>query len=179
MGLLNMNLKNVSLFSDKSKLLNIGLVILSLVISKNIYSSQMVKINAVRNNQGREVKKNSLIADISALERKIQAYKQVLYKRDAPAIISDISEMASSAQIKISSITPDKDREYPAYSEMSVKLTATAPDYHRIGDFVSRLENSTGFYTIETLNIASVGQAPAAADKLSFEMSIIAVIFKD
>jgi Tfp pilus assembly protein PilO len=177
---LNMDIKNISLFNDKAKLINIGLVILSLIIAKNIYGSQMAKIKALKDNQNTEIKKNSLIGDIGMLEKKIQAYKQVLYKRDASAVISDISEMANSAQIKITSITPDKDREYAAYGEMSVRLTALAPDYHRIGDFISRLENSSGFYTIESLSMQPTSNRNMdSPDKLSFDMSVTAVIFKD
>ena len=176
----NMDIKNTAFFHDKAKLINVGLVILSLIIAKNIYGKQMAKINALKDNQNKEIKKNSLIADIGTIEKKIQVYKQALYKRDASMVINDISEMANSAQIKITSITPDKDREYAAYGEMSVRLTAMAADYHWIGDFISRLENSSGFYTIESLSLQPTsGQNIDLLDKLSFDMSVAAVVFKD
>lgn len=175
-----MNIKNISFTKDKSKLINIGLIILALIIAKNIYSSQTAKINMLKADKETELKKASLIGDIGKIEEKIQAYKQVLYKRDVSSVINDISEMANSAQIKIISVVPQQEREYAAYSEISVRLNIFAAGYHRIGDFISRLENSSGFYIIENLTVQPTSsQYTDSLDKLSVDMSVIAVIFKD
>jgi len=175
-----MELKKISLLKNTNNLINIGLIILSLIIAKNIYTSQVKKIDALKADRGVELKKNALINDISGVEKRISSYKNVLPERDASSIINSVTQIASSSQIKVISVKPEEGREYTAYNEISIKLSIVAPDYHKIGDFISRLENAPELYIINNFFIRPLTQTleSSDADRLSAELTVIAIIFK-
>lgn len=175
-----MELKNISLIKNKNNLINIGLIVLALIIAKNIYSGQGGKIEKLRANKTMELKKNALIGDIGRLEKRIDAYKKVLYKRDTSSIINSITQIAGNSQIKITSVKPEEEKEYAAYNQISVKVSIVAADYHKIGDFISKLENAPDFYIIEEFSIRPLIEKSEAreADRLSADLRVIAIIFK-
>lgn len=168
------------IIKNTNNLINIGLIILSLIIGKNIYTSQVKKIDTLKADRDVELKKNALINDISEVQKKINSYKKVLPKRDASSIINSVTQIANSSQIKVISVNPEEEREYAAYNEISIRLSIVAPNYHKLGDFISRLENAPELYIINNFSIRPLAQTLESgdADKLSAELTVIAIIFK-
>lgn len=175
-----MELKNISFIKNKNNLINIGLIILSLIIAKNIYSGQVKTIEKQKTNKDIELKKNVLINDISRFEKRINAYKKVLYKRDTTSIINSITQIASSSQIKVTSVKPEREKEYAVYNEISIRLSIVASDYHKIGGFISKLENAPELYRIDSISIRALGQTSSISgeDRLSVDLTVTAVMFK-
>ena len=79
------------ILKNRNKLINFGLIVLALIIAKNIYGYQIKKVNTLKAKKETELKKNALINNISGLEKRIEVYKKVFYKRDTSSIINNIT----------------------------------------------------------------------------------------
>jgi hypothetical protein len=176
-----MKLQIVTLIKNKNNLINIGVLILALIIAKNIYSHQIKKIDVLKNDKNTELKKSALINDISLMEKRINAYKIFFYKKDPSTMINNITRIAGESQIKITSVRPEGEKEHIAYNKISARFNMVAPDYHRLGSFISKLESAPEHYIIDyfLISVLSPVTGKGNIDRLSAELTVNAIIFKD
>jgi Tfp pilus assembly protein PilO len=181
MDLKNIKLNKVSLPKDKSTLIHVGMIILALIIARNIYGIQVKRAATLEHNKDVEIKKNELAKDINKAEKRINAYRKVLAEKDTNALINSLTQMAARSAIKVTSVRPEGEREYDAYNKITIRLNILARDYHKIGQFISTLENAPELYIIEYLAIKPLTQAGENADndRLSADLSATAIIPKD
>lgn len=137
----------------KNRIINVVIIILALIISGNIYKKQAEAIKSLEEQKEVEIKKNGVIKDINQLHYKINAYKNLLIRKDASSVINNISDMAKHSGVTIISIRPDSEQKYPNYSKLPFGLLVSAADYHAIGRFISALEDYQDVYVVEAISI--------------------------
>ncbi|MCX5711017.1 MAG: type 4a pilus biogenesis protein PilO [Candidatus Omnitrophica bacterium] len=144
----------------KNMVLNAAVVLLAFFIAFNfIYKKQQVKIALLDETKKTEARKNLLLDNISLLENKIDAYSRLLVKKDASSVINSINEMARASGIKIISIRPALEQAYSDYIKSTFDLSVQAETYHALGRFVSKIENYSNVYTVDSVEIRSDTQA--------------------
>ena len=101
---------------------------------------------------------------LEKLTSEIESYSDGLpEQKELPQFLEELSLTAEESGVKILSITPappskvDKSGEY--YREAPIVITAES-GYHELGDFISNLEESERFITIEDLLIRSDVKIP-------------------
>jgi len=137
----------------KNKIINSTIIILALIISSNIYKKQNHEMELLKKKQDIEIKKNEIIKNISQFTIRIKSYKNLLTKKDISSIITNISEMAKQSGIKIVSIRPESEQEFPNYIKFPFILALSAADYNAIGKFIGKVESYQDVYIVEALNI--------------------------
>src|SRR3989338_180475 len=138
---------------SKNVMLNLAVIILALIIAGNIYKNQTQALEALKEKKEMELKKNAVLADIGSLENRIYAYKDLLNVKDLSSTINKINSMAREVDIKIVSIRPQAEKDYVVYIKYFFDLEVTARNYHHLGKFISRIEDSPDIYIIERTDI--------------------------
>ena len=138
---------------NKNKILNAGIILLALFIALQIYKSVDQQINTLTGKKSDELKKNRVVEEIAALEKKMERYEKVFAKKDMSSIVEAISSIAKSSSINIVSIKPIAEKPSAAYTRSSFLLTVNSPDYHSLGNFVSKIEASKDIYMVGEVSI--------------------------
>ena len=142
-----------SLLKSKKKITNVLIIILAIIIGLNIYSRQN-KVNlGIKDKLNLENKRNKLLNKLSASEVMISDYRNLLVNKDLTSVINSINQLARDSRIKIVSVRPQREQDFNIYNKLSVGVFLLAENYHKIGDFISKLESSTDVYKIEALKI--------------------------
>ena len=163
-----------------NQIVNILIIVLALIIAYNIYKGQSKDIELLKAQKDGAIKKNAVLGEISKLEKEISSYKKTLGKRDASLLMNNINNIARESGIKIVSIRPEAERDYPVYIRYSFVLVINAENYHRVGKFISSLESSPDIYIVDSLNIKSslerkeVGQP----EEITADLILSTVFFK-
>jgi Tfp pilus assembly protein PilO len=147
---------------NKNKIVNLGIIILALIISFKIYQSSNVQVGSLAKAQNDELEKNKVIANIASFEQKVEAYKKVFVKRDLSSVMDVVSGIAKSASVRLVSVKPSAEEVMDNYLNSSFLITLTAPSYHALGDFISKIENHSDIYLVSDVSVNSV---PANSDK--------------
>lgn len=166
---------------NKNNILNIGVIVLSLFVAFQIYNGINEKTDALAQQKSNELKKNEAATEIAAFEKKINGYKKVLVKKDLGAVMDSISEIAKQCEVKVVSIKPEGEESSTDYIRSSFALTINAPNYHALGNFISRIESYQDIYFIDELSMGSAGFRGAAEDigsglKINLKISTIAYL---
>ncbi len=148
---------NNSSFEGKIKqnLLNVVVLVLAVIIAFKIYQSKVIEINDLKAQKETETNKNSVLAEISKVEKEIDALSEKINNKSLSALLDKVSDFAKNSSVEISKITPQKEIGMGAYTKYSYELILSSDSYHKIGNFVSMLENSPDIYRIENLAINS------------------------
>lgn len=162
-------------FASKNikKIVNIAIIILALIISSNIYKQQAKEIESLKIKNDLEAKKNAVIESIGKQEKTINAYRNLLIKKDAGSVINIISNIAKDSEVKIASIRPGQEQRFPDYINMPFSLTLSAPNYHALGNFISRLESYKDVYMVEVIEIKSESQSK----ELTISLTVSSIAF--
>ncbi len=147
-------LKVEVLIKNKNKILNFGIIFLALIIAFQIYKSGNQRINSLIQEQEYELKKNKVSEDIAGLEKRIEGYKKNLVKKEMGSVMDSLSNIAKNSSVKISSIKPINDEVYGDYVKSSFLITVSAPDYHSLGNFISRVESYKDIYFIDEVSMS-------------------------
>jgi len=131
--------------------LNILIIILALFISFNIYKKQNKEILSLNAQKEIEIKKNAEFEAIGRLEEKNKYFKNSLSKKDAGLTIDTISNIAKELGIKIISIRPEAELKFAQYNKAPFEISLAINNYHDLGKFISKMENSNDVYVIETI----------------------------
>lgn len=155
-----MEMKNLSkinvrrLLKNKNFLVNIGIIVLALIITKNLHQDQLAKINAIRNQIAEEDKITIFVDQLKALEDKID-----VIQRDFPAnlnsntVLENVSSLARKNAVKVNSIDSQSILDKRLYQQIPIKTEFKA-DYHKLGHLISDIENA-GPLKVVSLNIKS------------------------
>ena len=158
---------------NKNKLFNLAVLIIAFIIASNIYKYQTKKLEALKKRSDMEKRKNAVIENISGLEKSIDAYKNFLVKKDASSVINTISNIAKESRIRIISIRPTSEHRYPDYIKLPFDLSFTAPNYHTLAGFISKIETYQDVYVVEAIEIRSQEQA----NELAVNLTVSSVAF--
>lgn len=169
--------------AQKNKVVNIVIIILALLIANNIYKGQAKNIAMLRDKKEAELEKNAVLNEIVKLEKKIAATKNMVNSKDISTTINTLSNLAKDSSVKIVSLRPQTEKDYPFYVKYSFDLNVKSSSYHQIGKFISRLENSTDIYAVELINIRPIeGQyipeTEATTDKINAELKVSTILIK-
>lgn len=166
---------------NKNNIINLSIVILALFIAFQIYSQISEKTNLLTQQKDNELKKNEASSEIAAFEKKIEDYKKVFVKRELGAVMDTVSSIARECAVRVVSIKPEKEETAADYIKSSFAVTINAPDYHALGDFISRIENYKDIYFVDEIRIDSSGfdrasEGPGEKLKVSLKISIISYL---
>ena len=139
----------------KNKILNFGIVILALFIALQIYEKGDQQINSLIRQKDDAIKKNKVMEEIAGLEKRMEAYKKVFVKKDISSVMNTISGIAKNSSVKIISIKPSNEEAYANYTKSSFLINVSAPNYHFLGDFISRIESCKDVYLVGEVSISS------------------------
>ncbi len=147
--------KLINLLSKyKNALLNVAIIALALVISKNIYQNQAKEISTLMQLKESAQKKNAALEDISQLQKKFAVFRASINNKDIAIVMGKISDIAKEYGIKILSVRPLPDKDCGTYTAYAFDLNITSASYHNLGKFISKLESSPDIYYITNLNMA-------------------------
>lgn len=157
----------------KNKILNIGLIILALIITNNIYKKQTKEVDSLKAQINTEQKKNAESISIGESLPEIDLYKKLLNKVDTNLALNTISNLAKDSDIKILSINPEGEKKSQDYVKVPFNLAIVTPDYNSLGQFISKIENYKDVFTVEKVRINPVSQKK----ELNVDLSISSISF--
>lgn len=137
----------------KSKILNIGIIILAVIVANNIYQKQNKELAMMKAGNDALMQKNGVLENIGELEIKIGAYKDLLSKKEENRAMNTFNSLAQDLNITISSIRPLLEEKHADYSKFPFDLSISAPNYNAIGKFISAVENSQDVFQVEFIAI--------------------------
>ena len=157
----------------KKYLLNIVVILAALIIASKIYKGQDKILENLREEAQETTKKNEVLQDLSQLEKRVSLYNNLFSKKDASAAINTISNIAKESNIKIISIRPLSEQRSPEYIKIPLDLTVSAPDYHALGKFISRVENQQDVYFIDSMAISTDTQTKKMTTNLKISTVLL------
>lgn len=135
----------------KNKMVNIAVIVFALIVANNVYGIYARKIEALQLQKEGEIRKNEILSAISQSEKKINAYKQLINSKDLSAVLNTISNLAKDFSVSIISVRPRGEVDYSAYTRYGYEMTVLAKDYHSLGKFISKLEDSPDIFMVYSL----------------------------
>jgi len=158
---------------NKNMLINFAIIILAFFIAFRFYSQANSKVNLLMQQQERELKVNKAVEEVSALEKKGNAYKQVFVKKDLTSIMEMLAGVSKVTQTKIESVKPGTEDSASGYLSSTFLITLKAPSYHALGDFISRIESQKDVYLISEMKVVSnFSEAEVVADNIELTVSL-------
>ena len=121
-----------------------------------------------------------MVQDIAVLEKRADGYKKFFVKKDLASVMDIVSGIAKDASVKILSVKPHAEEALDNYVKSSFLITLTAPTYHALGDFISRIENHKDIYLVNEINVNSASassDAAAANMELAVSLKINAISY--
>jgi Tfp pilus assembly protein PilO len=168
---------NLTDFTNKHKnlIFNIALVLVAVFIARNfIYTPQLRESASLKQEKETEINKNAALEGISKLEKRVNAYKNFLVRKDTSLVIGTLSDMAKATGLEISSIRPEAEQKFLTYAKVPFSLEMSTDNYHALGEFISKVESSSDVYIVEDVNI----RAPGQGNKLSVNLKVSKIFFK-
>jgi Tfp pilus assembly protein PilO len=162
-------------FTNKNALLNLVVILIALIIASNIYKTQNRQVESLKAKKENETKKNTVLEEISNLEKKINAYKTLLPKKDAGVIINNLTDIARQSGVKIGAIRPESEQSFTDYVKLPISLEISASDYHKFGKFISVVESYSDVYIVDSVNISSGSEKQG----LLINLKLSAILYKD
>lgn len=168
----------------RNAIFNTLVILIATLISYNMFYKSGLKAKdelIIRKND--EIKKNMLLKDIIDSENKIKVFKDSVNNKDLSLMLKNISTIAKESSVDLISLKPQNEKEYTNYKEYSYNLVVAAPNYHRLGQFISNLENSPDVYTINNLSLrpeSSFGRSKSGSKgiKLSVNVALSTIVIK-
>lgn len=158
---------------NKNKILNFAVIIVAFIITGNIHKQQSKETESLKSRNSMETKNNAVVENIGKLEKSLAAYKNLLAKKDAGSVINTLSNIAKESGVKITSVRPLPEQRYPDYIKSPFNLVLSAPNYHALGKFISKIESYQDVYIVEAINTRFQEQA----DELSVNLTINSITF--
>lgn len=173
---MNMDLVNL-ITKHKNWVLNSAVIIFALFIGNGIRKIQAKNITLLTENKNDAIKKNETLGRIDQLQKIINSYKNIVNKKDVSLAINTLGNIAQDASINIVSLKPQGEHAYADYVTYPFRLLIEAANYHAIGKFISKLENSGDIYTVDSISISK--RDTGKGNKLSAEVQLSTVLIKD
>lgn len=149
---MNRNIRNL-ISQPKNHLFSIAIIVLVLILTKNSFKNQINKIESFKAKIELEKKKNEKLLFIDKLTKKFESLKKMVNNKDLSKIINRVGDLAKSSSVTIISIRPLDETMSGPYVKHSFGLAIVADSFHSIGKFISKLENHSDIFMIESLSI--------------------------
>jgi len=143
------------LSKNKSKIINAGVIVAALFIALYLYSMQNQQIASLDESKSEEMKKSAIIEDLNRVEKRINSYKQTFTKKDLGSVIGAMTDIAKDTKVKVISVKPGLEQQYPEYVKTSFLIVVRVADYHALGQFISKVENYKDLFLVEDVNITA------------------------
>lgn len=157
----------------KNKILNIAIIILIIIIANKLYQKQNSELAMIKAKNDALVLKNGVLENIGKTEMKINAYRNLLTRKDENQEINAFNALAQGLNIIISSVRPLPEEKRADYIKFPFDLSISVPNYHALGKFISELESSKDVYQVEVIIIKPKRQEKA----LEVNLKISSVVF--
>jgi len=166
---------------NKNYIINAVVILVAVFIAFNIFQAQSKSLVVLKSQKEIEEKKNAVLSDIASLEKKITFYKSVVNRKEISSIISRIGNIAKESGVNLITIAPGASVERKTLLERySFRVDIEADNYHLVGDFVSRLENSSDIYIVDSVRIRSDdSEDKVKAKKILADLIVTTVLIKD
>ncbi len=138
----------------KNKFINSAIFIIAVVIAFNIHAGQNKQIAALEEKKSQELKKNEILNEIAALEKKVSTYKKQVNTKEISGVINRIGIIAKESSVVLESINPQEKKDFDIYTNYNFQIKISSDNYHNIGEFVSRLENHPDIYFVGSISIS-------------------------
>jgi Tfp pilus assembly protein PilO len=163
----------------KSKIANLLLIIIFVLISINIYKAQVKNMNSMKERKDVDAKQNKSLEDLSQLQKKIDGLIDFVNNKDISATITNFNNIAKESSIQIISIKPIGEQELPLYVKYPFELMVEATNYHKIGKFISKIESDPSIYAVEYLTMRPVYETQyGSVKKIDTSLKISTFLFK-
>jgi len=116
---------------------------------------QNQQIASLDESKSEEIKKSEIIEDLNRVEKRINSYKQTFTKKDLGSVIGAMTDIAKDTKVKVISVKPGLDQQYPEYVKTSFLIVVRVADYHALGQFISKVENYKDLFLVEDVNITA------------------------
>jgi hypothetical protein len=171
---------NNSLFKNRDNVTIVTVILISLFISRAIYSRQMVKYHQLIKETRIEQEKGAILDRLVGLNAKIKKYKERSWNAvDFNSIVGKISNLALESQVKIFDITPGARKDENHYLVIPLFLNGEATYKNFLG-FLKNLETNKMFLRVKSLQL-SPQTGEALSDKgliIRINLSIQAIYLK-
>jgi Tfp pilus assembly protein PilO len=157
----------------KNKVVNLGILILAGVIALNIYNRLGQDKSSLEQKQDLETKKNKVLENIRGLEKRMEAYKNLLPAKDANAVMGVLSTVARASGVNVLSIKPGSGENKQDYIKVPYDLALSCANYHTLGKFISAVESYQDVYQVEVIEIRTEGEK----NKLNVDLRVDTIVF--
>ena len=100
------------------------------------------------------------------MEKRITSYKQTFNRKDLGAVIGAMTDISRDTRVKVISVKPGSEQQFPDYTKTSFLIVVRVADYHALGQFISKVENYKDLFLVEDVNIATASiQSDKKAEK--------------
>ncbi|MFA6217211.1 MAG: type 4a pilus biogenesis protein PilO [Candidatus Omnitrophota bacterium] len=166
---------------NKSKLIHIVFVCICAMIARNIFIAGQKDLKKLTLEQEKGKVANTILTEIVVSEKQYTAYKGLLNVKDPGVILNSISTLAKNSLVKILSMKPQMQKEYPLYTYYSFEMTISTDSFHKIGQLVKSLENSNEVFLIDSLSVTAQtsGDAGSSSKKIEAEFLISTLLIKE
>lgn len=170
--------------------INVVVLFVAGLIALKMYQGQMKKLTKIDYTLDQQRKKNEALIHIGELKEKIETYKGAFKEKDSRQIISAITNLAKVSEIKIVSLRPEtskhvagKRKEEQLHGKATFGLNIEADSYNRLGKFISKLENDSMAFIVESISISGKQvrgtRSITRPDKMDVDLIISKFFFKD
>ncbi len=130
-----------------------------------IYQPQHEQWHTAQAAYHEEQQKMSLQRDIADRHALIQAYRQRLpTTADTNWLITQTALIATQSQLQLTAVNPQPPLPDPkGYTQLIIRVECAAT-YHRLGQFVARLESTQPFIRVDRLELLQTHQETPAGD---------------
>ncbi len=159
-------------------LASVGIIAVGSFVGWNFFVSPLVKQSKLLETEKRNtVKKEAVLRNITYSEKKLSAYDEALSStKEITWLIEALNRMASESSLTLVSAAPAGDENRGDYKKITLQIEARG-GYHALGDFVSRVENSTRFIKISSchLELPQDGNDVKGGLKILMSLSVFSV----
>lgn len=138
----------------KENIFSVVVISICLMVAFKIYNGNQAVIASLKQTEETERKKNEVLQEISGLEKGFQSLKDKVNNKAITSIIYSLTTLAKNSDVKITYIRPEGEANAGTYLKYPFELSVSASSYHKLGKFVSRLENAPEFYSVDKMDLA-------------------------
>lgn len=143
----------------KGNALTFLLVGAGLFVALSINKTKNAEIGRIKNEIEVEKRKNSILGEITLMEKRVDALKMKLNAKEMSSVVQSLNALATKCGVTISFRNKQQEEPGPhdAYTRYFFELTLDAANFHKIGKFISSLEKSSEIFIVDTIQCSPQG----------------------
>lgn len=163
----------------RNKIVNSLIIIAAVFFAFKIYIAQMKPIASLNQAKDMEIKKNELLKGIGEIEQRLNLYYDFVNKKNVAKLIDIIGDIAEKTLVKITSLRPAAEEEQSLYVKYPFDLKLECDSYHKIADFISKIESHPDVFLIESAAIIpELSQNELQPDRVMVVLRITTILLK-